>query len=112
MDELGFTRKDGEREVTLMEKLEEYVMRIGYSNAYVLSILVQLLVHGKVKVDFRNYSERLQLLDLTDRINRPQALKLIDFLIEELQGSQQQEKNDMTVTQRIIITQPTRRPTP
>lgn len=106
--EMGVGAKDGERELNLGEKLEEYVLRLGYSNAHVLSILVQLLTQGKIKVEFRTYIERLELIDMADRLTRAQAVGLIDDFINELQGKRKDD-DAMNVTQRIII-QPPRRP--
>lgn len=105
--ELGVSTRDGEREFSLAEKLEEYVLRLGYSNAHVLSILVQLLTQGKIKVEFRTYIERLELINMEDRVSRAQAVALIDTHINELQGKNRQD-DTMNVTQRIII-QPPRR---
>lgn len=105
--ELGVSTKDGDREMNLAEKLEEYVLRLGYSNAHVLSILVQLLTQGKIKVEFRTYIERLELVDIKDRVSRAQAVALIDTYINQLQGKNKQD-DTMNVTQRIII-QPPRR---
>lgn len=106
--ELGIAAADGERELTLAEKLDEFVLRLGYSNAHVLSILVQLLTQGKIKVEFRTYVERLELMDSADRLTRGQAVTLIDDYIAELQGNNQGQDGSMNVTQRIII-QPPRR---
>ncbi len=65
-------------EMSLSEKIDEYILKLGYSNAHVLVFLMQLLVEGKVSVDFRAYSERLELLDSSDEMNRAEVAALFD----------------------------------
>ncbi len=65
-------------EMSLSDKIDEYILKLGYSNAHVLVFLMQLLVEGKVSVDFRAYSERLELLDSSDEMNRAEVAALFD----------------------------------
>ena len=44
---------------TVADKIEELVLKVGYSNAQALSVVIQLLTNGKVRVDYRDYSQRL-----------------------------------------------------
>ena len=50
-----------ELKVNLADKIKEYVQEVGYSNANLMTIFMQLLTKGKVRVDFENYTERLEL---------------------------------------------------
>ena len=50
-----------ESSLSLAEKIDEYVVKLGYSSAHTLGVVVQLLTVGKIRLDFREYSERLQL---------------------------------------------------
>jgi hypothetical protein len=105
--EMGFAQSDGEKDLTLAEKLDEFVIRLGYSNAHVLSIIVQLLTQGKIKIEFRAYIERLELVDPEDRISRGAAVTLVDDYIAKIQGKTNANES-MNVTQKIIIQSPKR----
>lgn len=106
--ELGFGQPDGERTISLADKIDEYVLRLGYTNAHVLSILIQLLAQGKIKVEFRNYIERLELIDPNDRMPRTVAVAIIESHIHQLDTKTEKE-DSLNVTQRIVI-QPPRKP--
>lgn len=106
--DVEFSSKEPERQMQLAEKIEEYVIRLGYSNAHVLSIMVQLLTQGKIRVEFRNYIERMELMDMNDRVTRSQAVTIVDKYISEVQGAQKNEQPGFNVTQRIIIQTPKR----
>ena len=87
--------------VTLASKIDEYVLKIGYSNTHVMSVVVQLLTLGKVRLDFRDYSERLELLDPTETMSRPQAATVFDSHMNSIR------KDDPSLlTQKIIIQPP------
>lgn len=60
--------------LALSEKVEEYVTRLGYSSAHTLRVVVQLLTVGKIRLDFKDYSERLQLKLAQDVMQRPEAI--------------------------------------
>jgi hypothetical protein len=91
-------------DITLASKIDEYVLKLGYSNAHVLGVLVQLLTLGKVRVDFRDYSERLQLLDPDDKMTRPEAVALFDDHMNALRGDE--DSPSLNMTQKIVIQPP------
>jgi hypothetical protein len=91
-------------DITLASKIDEYVLKLGYSNAHVLGVLVQLLTLGKVRVDFRDYSERLQLLDPEDKMSRPEAVALFDDHMNALRGDD--DASSLNLTQKIVIQPP------
>jgi hypothetical protein len=88
--------------IKLGEKIGEYLIRLGDSNSLCLNIVIQLLTRGKVRVDFRDSSERLQLVSDQDRMSRPEAVTVFDHWIEE--NLFQSEPPD--TTQKIVIELP------
>ena len=91
---------------TLAEVLDGFGLRVGFSSAYVKGVAVQLLTSGKVRLDFRNHRERLELADYGDIVTPPQAIKLLDDYLE-LHGNKSATppmRSDMT--QRILIQPP------
>lgn len=91
-------------DISLASKIDEYVLKLGYSNAHVLGVLVQLLTLGKVRVDFRDYSERLQLLDPDDKMSRPEAVAMFDDHMTALRGDD--DAMSLNMTQKIVIQPP------
>lgn len=94
-------------EMALADKLKDYVMRLGYSSAHITGVVVQLLTKGKVRIDFRDYVERLELLDPSDRLSSPQAMTLLDDFIEQARaadshGAEHPDKKKIT-TQKIVV---------
>jgi hypothetical protein len=90
--------------VTLSSKIDEYILKVGHSNTNVMSLVVQLLTIGKIRLDFRDYSERLELLNLSEIMSRPQAAAVFDQYLE----SANKEEEVSLRTQKIVI-QPPRR---
>jgi len=90
--------------VPVADKIDEYVLKLGYSNAHVLGVLVQLLTLGKVRVDFRDYSERLQLVSLNDRMGRTEAVDLFDRHMLAMQ--RKEEPANLMATQKIVVQPP------
>lgn len=87
--------------VTLASKIDEYVLKIGHSNTHVMGVVVQLLTLGKVRLDFRDYSERLELLNPTEIMTRPEAAAVFDSHMSSIR------KDDVSsLTQKIIIQPP------
>ncbi len=93
------------QEIPLSDKINEYVIRLGYSNAHVLGVLVQLMTQGKVRVEFRDYSERLELLTDDEKITRAQAVTLFDDYMSGLSGGTSTGPT-MNVTQKIVVQTP------
>ena len=87
--------------VKLSEKMHEYLTKMGYTNAHIYNIIVHLLTSGKVRVDFRNYTERLELPG-TEMYSKVQAITLLDDFIEQ----NFQQGKAVNLTQRIVIQQP------
>jgi hypothetical protein len=101
----GGTMKDPEAVIVpLADKIDEYVLKLGYSNAHVLGVLVQLLTLGKVRVDFRDYSERLQLVSLNDRMARTEAVEIFDRHM--LAMRRKEEPTSLLATQKIVVQPP------
>jgi hypothetical protein len=90
---------------TVWEKIEDYLVVCQCSTAHTQGILLQLLTVGKVRVDFREYSERLQLLDSGQRMERAEAILRLEEAFEEF-FRQKQIKQDADLTQKIIIQTP------
>jgi hypothetical protein len=88
--------------VTLATKIDEYILKVGHSNTNVMSLVVQLLTIGKVRLDFRDYTERLELLNLSDIMSRPQAAAVFDHHLAT--GNKNDEVSLMT--QKIVIQPP------
>jgi len=93
-------------EVSLSEKLDDYLVRLGYSSAYIIGIMVQLLTKGKVRVDFREYTERIELVNTEDMLSSAQAMNLLDDYITAVSAGDDSHKLK-AFTQRILV-QPAR----
>ena len=95
-----------EMDSTLAEVLDGFGLRVGFSSAYVKGVAVQLLTSGKVRLDFRNHRERLELLDYGDILSPPQAIKLLDdhLALHGNKSATPPMRSDMT--QRILIQPP------
>ena len=92
-------------EMPLSEKIDEYILKLGYSNAHVLVFLMQLLTEGKVTVDFREYSERLELLDSDDEMTRSEVAALFDEHMHSLNHAK--DENFVSgPTQKILLQMP------
>jgi hypothetical protein len=98
-----------ESRITLAQKIEEYVFRIGCSNAHILGTLVQLLTVGKVRVDFREYYERLQLHAKSDVLSRAEAIPLIEGFLECCRAkapAPESPEEESFLTQKITVQPP------
>jgi hypothetical protein len=79
VDEVGLL--SDQREITVVTldlKLYEYAVRVGSAMA---GIVIQLFTQGKVRVHFGSYSERLELVDPSDRMSGPAAMELFDDFV-------------------------------
>lgn len=90
-------------EVAMSEKLDDYLLRLGYSSAQLRPIFLQLLTKGKVRVDFREHTERVELLSRRDRLTNAQAIRLLEDYIVEVTSPEDREKQVKVSTQRVII---------
>lgn len=93
---------------TLAEKIEEFVLKLGYSNAQALSVIALLLTRGKVRVDFHDYSQRLQLVSQSDIMPRVDAVAVFDSYLEEMQ-KRDEAAPSLEMTQKIMIQAPRNR---
>ena len=91
------------RTCSLADKIEELVLREGYTNAQTLSVIVQLLTNGKVSIGFRDYNQRLQLACLSDAMSRAQAAEVFDKHVGQIKVS---EKLANSFTQKIQFQSP------
>ena len=80
----GATEKSAGSSCSLADKIEELLLKIGYSNAQALSVVIQLLTVGKVRVDFRDYSQRLQLASKSDIMTRADAAEIFDTHLTQM----------------------------
>jgi hypothetical protein len=68
----------------LKDKMDDYLFRLGRSNTSVYAIMMQLLTKGKVRVDFRDFAERLALASAEDRMTTVQASTLTEAYFQSL----------------------------
>lgn len=92
-------------DVRLSAKIEEYIQRLGPFNHNLVSIFIHLLVFGKVKIQFRNHADRLQLKAATDLMSRRNATLLFDKIREDVMRRMSMNEGQ-SATQRIIIEEP------
>lgn len=92
-------------EVPLNVKLHDYTVRLGYSSSQLIGFIVQLFTKGKVRVDFSNYTERLELINPDDRLSGAQAMNLFEDFMEEIGQSDitGAQLDHTKTTQRIIV---------
>lgn len=91
--------------ITLPQAIRDNVDQLGHTGSHTLGVFVQLLTTGKVKLGFRNYTRRLELVDKSHLIPRVQALPLVETCLAELRGDDgAQELPEFT--QNIIIQAP------
>jgi hypothetical protein len=88
---------------TLADKIEELVLKVGYSNAQALSVIIQILTVGKVRVDFRDYSQRLALRSPSDIMSRTEAMEVFDSHLALLKST---DFSSEGFTQKIMFQPP------
>ena len=64
--------------MSLGDKIDDYILKLGYSNAHVLGFVLELLAKGKVRLDFRAFSERLELQNPAFIMSRIEATSLFE----------------------------------
>lgn len=92
--------------LTLAYKIDEYILKLGYSNAHVLSVTIQLLTRGKVRVDFRDYSERLTVLPSAGLMTPTQAAAVFDEHINRNRSRNEDDSSSLNTTQKIVVQAP------
>ena len=98
-EESGLTVRTSSREISLFEKIDDYLLRFGGSNSHVVGIFMGLLVDGKIRVALRDKSERLSLASLSDKKTPEAAIRIIDSYLRQSESSQLLD----TRTQKIIL---------
>ncbi len=98
-EDCGLTVRISSREISLFEKIDDYLLRFGGSNSHVVGIFMGLLVDGKVRVAFRDKSERLSLVEASDKKTGEAAIQLIDAYLKQAEASAEPD----TRTQKIIL---------
>ncbi len=94
-------------QVSLAQKAEEYSLLLGNNTAHISSVLVQLLTLGKVRLDFREYNERLVLVNKEDVMSRPDAVHAVEAYLHAIKLGETSSSN-VDYTQKIIIQAPKR----
>jgi hypothetical protein len=98
-EDCGLTVRISTREISLFEKIDDYLLRFGGSNSHVVGIFMGLLVDGKVRVAFRDKSERLSLVEASDKKTGEAAIQLIDAYLKQAEAAAEPD----TRTQKIIL---------
>ncbi|MBI4026267.1 MAG: hypothetical protein HY360_14870 [Verrucomicrobia bacterium] len=94
-------------DVMLSEKLSDYLVRLGYTNMHITGIVCQLLTKGKVRVYFRDYVERIELMPPVQKFSSAQAMSLLEDFVAEIHGGETEtEESKRTTTQKIIVQPP------
>lgn len=92
-------------DLAISEKIQEYSLRLGQSPPYTLSIFVQLLIEGKVRLEFRDFSERLELVDKKTMMTRNEAVALTEKFLASI-SKENTSGSGLDVTQKLIIQAP------
>ncbi len=99
-------------EIALSEKLNDYFSRLGGSSPEIVGVVLHLMTKEKVRIDFRDYIERLELMDPDDRISSAQAMTLLDDFVAGINTpeneDQEQGQTRKKPTQKIIVQPPKR----
>jgi hypothetical protein len=105
---VGQVGEVSEASLSLGEKMDEYVFKLGCSSAHTLGVIVQLLTVGKIRLDFREYNERLQLEHASDILSRADAMHLTETYLATMREGISSPTEELDVTQKIIIQAPRR----
>jgi hypothetical protein len=104
-DEIDVPGQPPVREIiTLKGVLDKYALTLGFQNAHLLEVLITLMTTGKVCVEFRSFTERLQLCDLSRIMTRPAAIELFnDYLVR---SREKKISSGKEATRRITVQLP------
>ena len=89
--------------LTLRQLLDKYSVTLGFQNAHLLEVLITLMTTGKVRVEFRTYTERLQVSKISDMLTKPTVIELFN---EYLVSSKEAKISTPDVTRRITVQLP------
>lgn len=84
--------------------IDDFLLKLGQSNAHVLGVVIQLLTRSKVRVDFRDYHVRLELGPGVTAMNRSEAVAVFDDYIKRHKNPDGDRSAD--VTQKIMVQAP------
>jgi len=98
-----------EEEHSLHEIISKYQVLLGAKNAYLTSVLAELLKEGKVFVESEKFSERIQLKYDANKIDSATAASLLARYFEE---QRRESQVNASTTQRIVLHRPTARTRP
>lgn len=93
----------------LSEKLDELILRSGYSRDTLHGIVMPLLTTGKVRLEFLTYFERIELDDPDERATPQEAAVVLE---EYLGQSALPSSKQLSRTQHIVMRAPAARPMP
>ena len=88
--------------------MDEYIFKMGCSSAHTLGVVVQLLTVGKIRLDFREHSERLQLENASDVLSRAEAMQQTEAYLASMRDGVSEPADGLDATQKIIIQAPKR----
>ena len=97
-EDCGLIVRVSSREISLFEKIDDYLLRFGGSNSHVVGIFMGLLVEGKIRVAFRNTSERLSLADASDKKTPDAAIYLIDAYLRQTEETGEPDTRTQKIT--------------
>jgi hypothetical protein len=100
----GVQQSSEVREISLEAIIDEFLLKLGQSNAHVLGVVIQLLTRSKVRVDFRDYTLRLELVAGESPMERAQAVAVFDDYIKRHKNPDGDRSAD--VTQKIMVQAP------
>lgn len=100
----GVQQSSEVREISLEAIIDEFLLKLGQSNAHVLGVVIQLLTRTKVRVDFRDYTLRLELAAGESAMERAQAVAVFDDYIKRHKNPDGDRSAD--VTQKIMVQAP------
>ena len=88
--------------------MDEYIFKMGCTSAHTLGVMVQLLTAGKIRLYFREHSERLQLENPADVLSRPEAMELTEAYLATMRQGVSEPSDGLDATQKVIIQAPKR----
>jgi hypothetical protein len=100
----GVQQSSEVREIALEAVIDEFLLKLGQSNAHVLGVVIQVLTHGKVRVDFRDYNLRLEMAPGVNCMERSEAVAVFDDYIKRHKNPDGDRSAD--VTQKIMVQAP------
>ncbi len=99
-ENFGLTVRETERHVSLYEKIDDLKLRLGGDNSHLVGVVIQLLSVGKVRIGFREKTERLCLADPAMIMPRDRAIALVDSY---LAATERNDPEPNPLTCRLIV---------